>query len=683
MPKPVVGQGRYMAGLDGLRAIAVLAVIAYHLNMKWAPGGLLGVGIFFVLSGYLITDQLIAQWKNKGTVDLKDFWMRRARRLLPALLLMLVAVVVWLAVFDKSRLLALREEVAAGLLYVSNWWLIYHKVSYFESFGPPSPLGHLWSLAVEEQFYLLWPIVLLFALRCMPRRGPIVGVTLLGALVSVIAMAILYVPGTDPSRVYYGTDTRVFALLIGAALAMVWQSRRLTPRVTLRAQFVLDAMGFTALIILLYMIWQTNEYDEFLYSGGLALLSVAAAVVVAVLAHPVSWLGKVLGCKPLRWLGVRSYGIYLWHYPIIVMSSPTNSNEPDFTRAAIQVVVTILLAALSWRYVEEPIRRGSWNRLKAQEGIRRRARQRLSLVRWTPVACAVLLVGFLFIGLLQRETDATPGISSGGTQEPILSSETAVSAVYGSNNLASNVSTAQPISKDAGSVPVTAIPPADHTDTRMDGASSQSDQPLPQEAGKTDNPEKASRHPEDTAKRDTGGDADHSNPLSKPSEGATLPQQTPGKGITAIGDSVMLDIAPYLEKLLPGIVVDGKVGRQFLEAADVIDQHKESGTLGSRVIIELGTNGPFNKKQLESLLDSLDSAKQIILVNTRVPRKWEDEVNSVIAEVAETHPKVTLVDWYAASEGKNSFFAPDGVHLEAEGSEFYASLVAGALQKHS
>lgn len=213
MPKPLNGSGRYIAGLDGLRALAVLAVIAYHLNFSWASGGLLGVGVFFVLSGYLITDILATQWKKYGQLDLKDFWIRRARRLLPAMLLMLAVVVCWTIATDRSQLPTLRSDSLAAIFYVSNWWLIFHQVSYFESFGPPSPLGHLWSLAVEEQFYLLWPLLLALGFRYVPQRGKMALLTLGGAAFSAIAMALLFEPGIDPSRIYYGTDTRSFALL--------------------------------------------------------------------------------------------------------------------------------------------------------------------------------------------------------------------------------------------------------------------------------------------------------------------------------------------------------------------------------------------------------------------------------------------------------------------------------------
>jgi peptidoglycan/LPS O-acetylase OafA/YrhL len=215
---------RYMPGLDGMRALAVFAVVTYHLDLKWAQGGLLGVNLFFVLSGFLITNILLYQWEEKGRIDLKDFWIRRARRLLPALFLMLSSVFSWVIIFDSSRLAALKGEVLAAIFYVSNWHLILKEVSYFESFGPPSPLGHLWSLAIEEQFYILWPVLLGLTLRYLIKRKRVIGGTIIVILVSVAAMALIYVPGMDPSRVYYGTDTRAFALLIGALLAMVWPS---------------------------------------------------------------------------------------------------------------------------------------------------------------------------------------------------------------------------------------------------------------------------------------------------------------------------------------------------------------------------------------------------------------------------------------------------------------------------
>ena len=372
MPKPVGSGQRYMPGLDGLRAIAVLSVIAFHEQFSWAPGGMLGVGVFFTLSGYLITDLLLNRWHSTGGVQLGKFWLARARRLLPALFVMLAVVTAWVTLLDRARLGNLRGAVAAAATYSSNWYLIIQGQSYFSRFAPPQPLDHLWSLAVEEQFYLIWPWLLLAGLICL-RSRTVAAVrwlalpTLALAAASAVAMYVLYHPAVDPTRVYEGTDTRACGLLIGAALAMVLPST-VASRMGKTWTRVLDALALTGLIVIALMIGLVGQFSPFLYRGGIVLLSFATAAVVAAAACPASWVGAELGWRPLRWLGVRSYGIYLWHYPVIVLTSPANATE-NLPRAAAQIAASIVIAALSWKFIEEPVRHGAiaraWKRLRS------------------------------------------------------------------------------------------------------------------------------------------------------------------------------------------------------------------------------------------------------------------------------------------------------------------------------
>jgi peptidoglycan/LPS O-acetylase OafA/YrhL/lysophospholipase L1-like esterase len=400
MPKPVGSDQRYMPGLDGLRAIAVLAVIAFHEQFSWAPGGLLGVGLFFTLSGYLITDLLLSKWVSTGRLHLGNFWARRARRLLPALFVMLIVVTAWVTLFGRSHLASLRGAVAAAATYSSNWYLIVVNQSYFARFAPPQPLDHLWSLAVEEQFYLLWPWLLLLGLLCVRRRGasgvPWLALpTLALAAASAVGMYLLYHPAVDPTRVYEGTDTRASGLLIGAALAMLWPSSRAARagRMTTR---LLDLPAAAGLAVIALMIWRVGQYSPFLYKGGLIVLSVATAAVVAAVACPASLVGTALGWRPLRWIGVRSYGIYLWHYPVIVLTTPPNATE-NLARVAAQVAATIALAALSWRYVEEPVRRGAIGR--AWQRVRARRLTALGPARLTAAAATIGALGVACAGL--------------------------------------------------------------------------------------------------------------------------------------------------------------------------------------------------------------------------------------------------------------------------------------------
>ncbi len=666
MPKPTNGHRRYIAGLDGLRAFAVFAVIAYHLNLGFAPGGLIGVGVFFVLSGYLITDILLDQWKTDGHPLLANFWIRRARRLLPALLTMLLVVVLWVCLFDRVQVVALRGDVIASLLYISNWWFIFHKVSYFSSFGRPSPLGHLWSLAVEEQFYLIWPLMLSFGLRFIRRRGWWVSIILVMSLMSSLAMALIYQPGSDPSRVYYGTDTRAFALLIGAALAFTWPSERLrtgTPRYRV---LMLDFFGALGVLFIVLMIWRTNEYGAFLYRGGLVLAALATAVTIAALVHPASQLGKLFGWKPLRWLGVRSYGIYLWHYPVIVLTSPVVSTGTNVIRDGLQVIASICLAALSWRYIESPIRTHRIAPLVKADKPARTGRLPLAHRPWL-----VPLAGILVVSTCIGTVELSPGSKS---------------------NAATTVNTIQPskalvtLHKRKGQTPTLSHGSANSTTKRKVGSSgptatSESGVKASQTTHHTSNPNNTTQNktpPQGVQQKSSG----QTPPDGQPGITKTSNLES-GVGTTAIGDSIMIDAAPYLKKLLPGIVVDAKIGRQMIHAQTVVNTLKAEGELGNRVIIELGTNGPFTEQQLISLLKSLGPVKQVVLVNTRVPRPWESDVNQVLAKVASTYPNTTLVNWYADSAGKNSYFYPDGVHLNPVGASYFASLIAHALNAPS
>jgi peptidoglycan/LPS O-acetylase OafA/YrhL len=394
-----------MPGLDGLRAIAVIGVILYHLEFGWAEGGLLGVGVFFTLSGYLITDILLNQ-VNGGGIKLRAFWLARARRLLPGLFVMLIVVTAWVTLIGPHQPPDFRTAALTAAGYVNNWWLVLHDVSYFARFAPPSPLNHLWSLSVEEQFYIVWPFLLMLGLHLVPEaarktgvRPRLAAVTIAAALLSGILMAILYSPTLDPSRVYYGTDTRALELLAGAALAMLWPSRRLHTRITPQARRTIEAAGVLGLVVIGLMFWQTSEFSPFLYRGGFAVLALASVLAVASLAHPASRLGPIVGCRPMRWIGERSYGIYLWTLPIIVLTTPEEVRGTDLARAALQVAAIMAVAELSWRYVENPIRHGALGRLWAQWRAGRWRRERITRRGWAVVTGGAVVAAIAVAGL--------------------------------------------------------------------------------------------------------------------------------------------------------------------------------------------------------------------------------------------------------------------------------------------
>ncbi len=360
---------RYVPGLDGLRALSVSAVLLYHGDVSWMQGGFLGVDVFFVISGYLITSLLLAEHRNHGEIGLGQFYLRRARRLLPALFLVLACVSLFTVIFLPDEIRSLRGDVVAALGYVTNWWQIFQHQSYIASQGRPPLLRHLWSLAVEEQFYLLWPLVLFGMLKLWNgRRAPMLIATCVGIVASFTTMIVLALPHdfaiAEPSRVYFGSDTRIFTMLVGAALAMVWSPWRLSPRIPREGRVVLDAVGGTALALLVITFATAHFQSNVLFRGGFLGVAVLAAVVIATAVHPASRIGTViLAQQPLRWIGERSYGIYLWHWPIFMITRP--SQDISLTGPAnlvLRLALTLAAAELSYRFVEEPIRHGGVGR---------------------------------------------------------------------------------------------------------------------------------------------------------------------------------------------------------------------------------------------------------------------------------------------------------------------------------
>jgi peptidoglycan/LPS O-acetylase OafA/YrhL len=404
MPKPVANAPHisYRPGLDGLRALAVAAVFLYHARIDWLPGGFLGVDLFFVLSGYLITSLLLVEWEARNRIDLRRFWLRRARRLLPALVLVVLASLILASIFARQDLAHTRSDVVSSLLYYANWHQIIANHSYFNLRGNPSLLQHTWSLAVEEQFYIVWPLLLVPGLVLVGRkRLPMIVIA--GIAASAALMWILYNP-VDPSRVYYGTDSRAFLLLMGILLALVW------PRIEglgRRALPVLELLGIAALVGSVLLFLQMQDFNPTLYQGGDLAAAFCFTVLIAAVAQQRTGIGHALGVAPLRWIGERSYGIYLWHWPIILLVAGVNVRSSPAVVVA-EAAVVIAAAALSYRFVEEPIRSGRLQRRLAQHPRRRR----LELIGAGAVG---LVVAFAILFLVPKSLNPVSGYVNPGS----------------------------------------------------------------------------------------------------------------------------------------------------------------------------------------------------------------------------------------------------------------------------
>ncbi len=362
--KPAAAK-RYITSIDGLRAFAVLAVILYHLNVPFAQGGLLGVTVFFVISGYLITGLLTAEWNATRSINLPQFWLRRIRRLFPAIVTVIAVMTAVFVLFSPVLLTKMRPDIIPGLFWFENWWYILRDISYFDAIGAPSPLTHFWSLAIEEQFYLVWPILLLGVFKIGVSETGVRRGCLVLAIISALAMAIMYNPMGDPSRVYYGTDTRAFSLLIGAWLSFIWPGTQLTEEntrdVSASSVRILDIAGLVSFAGILIMCIFVSGFSDFMYYGGLLLCSVLTAVVIAALSHPRSQLARVAAWTPFVWIGQRSYGMYLWHYPIILLFAQLFNVNGVYPWWFDLLVIALVcgVSALSYTFIENPIRRGA------------------------------------------------------------------------------------------------------------------------------------------------------------------------------------------------------------------------------------------------------------------------------------------------------------------------------------
>jgi len=377
----LVSRGRHLSGLDGLRALAVMGVVAYHLGLSEVSGGFLGVDLFFVLSGFLITSLLVEEKITTSTIALGAFWGRRARRLLPALFAMLIVVIAYVAIVGRFSLLSgsnvdlstLQADAVSTVFYVANWHLIAAHQSYFALFSLPSPIQHTWSLAIEEQFYIVFPF-LVVALLAWRRRGQrVAAVVLLGAmaLASAAEMALLFRHGADPSRIYYGTDTRAFDLLIGATLGFATAGRGIR---SARLGRLLEIASWPA-AILLALLWSiagtTNAMPrEFMYRGGFLLCALLAAVLIATAAlRPRSSIARVLSIKPIVAVGIVSYGVYLWHWPVIVLINQQSTGLSTVPLDLVRIGLIAALTIVSYFALERPIRRHRFTRPQADATI--------------------------------------------------------------------------------------------------------------------------------------------------------------------------------------------------------------------------------------------------------------------------------------------------------------------------
>lgn len=612
---------RYITGFDGIRTLAVIGVILYHLLPTQMRGGYLGVPVFFVVSGYLITDLLRQEWDQNGRIAVKDFYVRRMKRLYPGMVVMLLLSAAYITLFQRNLLNNLRGVVVSSLLYVNNWWQINHGLSYFDRFGNESPFTHLWSLAVEGQNYLIWPLLFILLMKLVKNRGTIFKIVIDCSLLSALLLAIWYSPGADPTRVYYGTDTRLFSIWMGSALAFIWPSTHLKKEIPKKAKRVLNLAGGLSFIGLVITFFVLDDHLSFVYYGGMLLVSLLCTILVAVTAHPGASLNRWLTNPLFSYIGKRSYGIYLYQFPVMIFYEAKigNVGENVLLHTLIEIVLILLISELSYRFIENPLRKFHY------KDTFRTVRNWFSkpvISRQKPW----LLPGLL-VSLVALYGIATAPVNYVDAQQQQLK-----------ENIAANKKAAEQTQKNANG-----------SDTESTGENSskatEAEQSVMEKYGLTEAQVKKAEELE----------------------------------ITAFGDSVMLDATADLQEIFPKAVVDGDVGRQLYESPELIKALKEKDLLRDTVLIGLGTNGSFTETQFDNLMKEIGDRK-VYWINVRVPtQRWQNEVNSMLEKMAAKYDNMTLIDWYDLSNEHEEWFYEDRVHPNPDGMLQYCTLVSQAI----
>ncbi len=667
----------YLPGLDGMRALAVMAVMVYHANPSWLAGGFLGVEVFFVISGYLITLLLIGEHERSGCVDLGGFWARRARRLLPALFTVLFGVTVYTALFRREALGQLRGDVLAALAYVSNWYQIWVGQGYTAA-GDFAPLRHLWSLAVEEQFYLLWPLVMIALLRLGRRRAPEVSVTLL-----VVALALTGVVGTlyhegpigscattpdaywhvagrcisKTDFLYLSTPTRLTGLLFGGAFAMVWR-----PAAVMRGPFrrrgaTLDAVAVAGFAGLAALCWYVHVVtpegaDPWLFRGGFLATGVATLAIIAAVSHQRSATGVLLGSAVLVWIGRRSYGLYLYHWVIFQGIRRVAGNTLSIGQFAAAAVASVVVAELSYRLIEMPVRRRTvrttWLRFRcAGSDVQRRA------LAGVAVALTILM------------TFAGARLATAGVEPNEIAAAQEEGRRWTGDPLATTTWPARPTVAAAARTSTTAAVTSATTTPLTSAVSADEAAPEPTAApAPTSLPAPTSAPPS----------APETQPPPPPPPD---PCTTTPIGLYALGDSVMLGAAGGLHAA--GFCVDAVESRSFTDGLDqVIHLHAE-GRLGGVVVVALGTNGPIGSADLGRMIDELAGVPVVVVLTTKADRSYVASNNSKLRALPLRYANVRVVDWAAAATAcPGRCFYDDGIHLRPDGRAFYAQQILAA-----
>ena len=605
---------------DGLRAIAITAVVIYHANQAWLPGGFFGVTVFIVLSGYLTTLSVARRLSSNEGFSYPRFIAERVRRLLPSMLLVVASALVLSLAFAPALLGKARADVVPSLMFFDNIHYIVNKVSYFAAAGLPSPLTHFWYLGLLMQFTVIWPLFVAATWKAGASRKSVCVATAAMAAASVVAMAVLYNPVGDTARVYYALDTRAAELLVGSLMAVATLGQGLSKAVTVmpglkhgegeanRIRKTERLAGPAALGVLALMFFLANGRGAFAYRGGLLLAAVSTAVLIGICSESAPGvMARALGARPLAALGRRSLSIYLWHYPLLLIMNPaTRTTALPWWGWAIEFAVILAVSEVSFRFVERS--RGEYLGL---------SKRTASMVA-AAIACTALLVAVP----LGAPVNSRPQGDQMTAEEKKTAADAAAAAREAAKNQTFDLSKTYFAETDFAA----AVDQINATSFSVDA-----------ETGATD------------AK------------------------------VILIGDSVPDDASNEFYEIFPNGYMDAKIGRQLTAGPSAYKACQDSGRDGDVVVWSLADNGWVTEDQVRALIDCVDPSKKVYIVTCRCPDPWQNANNEAIRATAEGRGNVGVIDWFAESTGHDEWFWNDGEHVRPEGAQAYVMMLRKAI----
>lgn len=652
----------HIPGLDGLRALAVAAVLVFHFTPAVLPGGFLGVDIFFVVSGFLITTLLLRELTSRGRIDLPQFWLRRARRLIPALITVVVVSVAAARLVGGDLLVNIGRQVLGALTFSTNWVEVAAGGSYFHSTSPLL-FVNFWSLAVEEQFYLLWPLTLVVLLAVTRTSWQRIGFAAGLALASALLMAIMFDPQQDSTRVYYGTDTHLFGLMLGVALAFGWAAPHRAGLTTPEWRRWRPWAVPGALLVLVGLMVLLSDDTGWTFRGGILLASLATVVLIAGLLESPSLWRRVMQLPPLAYVGERSYGLYLWHWPVLIIVGTLFPYAEGTTRGHVTLVsalvLTFVLTELSYRIIERPIRRHGFRATltRVRDTVRGAGRGELPQIAAVTVGVLVLLAGVAIATAPEKSE----------TQRAIEAAEGNLNAESSQAAARRAVMTGTLIGAAAGGE---AGAQAGAGEESAQGGESREPAAGGAEGGEPESSEAGPGQGGQPGQLPEGWVVDD--------EGLMVPTSDT---LTAIGDSLVVTSADGLKWRYPDINFEAKSNRQWKDAHAVLDAALTAGTVRDNVIVHFGTNAGVKEEALRSFLDALGPDRHVVVMNLYGSSTFVPDSNATIEAVVADYPNAVVGDWKGTVESQPEVLQSDRIHPDIEGMHVYAGVVARAFDE--